>query len=200
MAVNVSGTVQVGGVNVSAQVGTHGVNATGTIQRSNTAVSASVEHRSANVSATAQTRNTNVCASVNPHIMPGGTSDHAQLQNLGYDESGHTGFQKQLNSDNAGTGIEITVDPDTNDVTISNTQTSAEWGYIEGNIANQTDLVEFVKSEHRTYYNNYTMYEGVAPYGSLVTDAVWTITTIVSNDVGGIVSVSTTTNQVWNYN
>lgn len=78
--------------------------------------------------------------------------------------------------------------------------TEVYWGEIEGNIANQNDLVEFVKSEHKTYYNNYTMYEGVAPYGSLATDAVWTITTIISNDIGGIVSVSTATNQVWNYN
>ena len=78
--------------------------------------------------------------------------------------------------------------------------TEVYWGEIEGNIANQNDLVEFIKSEHKTHYNNYTMYEGVAPYGSLATDAVWTITTIVSNDVGSIVSVSTATNQVWNYN
>lgn len=105
MAVNVSGTVQIGGVSVSAQVETHGVNATATVQRSNTAVSASVEHRSANVSATAQTRNTNVCASVNPHIMPGGTSDHAQLQNLDYDNAGHTGFQRELIPDES-----ITID------------------------------------------------------------------------------------------
>lgn len=78
--------------------------------------------------------------------------------------------------------------------------TEINWGQIDGTITDQTDLVEFIKSAHKTYYNNYTMYEGVAPYGSLATDAVWTITTIVSNDVGGIVSVSTATNQVWNYN
>ena len=34
--------------------------------------------------------------------------------------------------------------------------TEVYWGEIEGNLANQTDLVEFVKSEHRAYYNNYT--------------------------------------------
>jgi hypothetical protein len=78
--------------------------------------------------------------------------------------------------------------------------TEINWGQIDGTITDQTDLVNFVKSVHKTYYNNYTMYEGVAPYGSLATDAVWTITTIVSNDVGGIVSVNTATNQVWNYN
>jgi len=40
----------------------------------------------------------------------------------------------------AGTGISIETDPVTGDVIISNTQTSAEWGNIEGNIADQTDL------------------------------------------------------------
>lgn len=124
--------------------------------------------------------------------------NHADLLNLDYEHAGHTGFQKALSSDNAGDGISITTDPNTGEVVITNT--GGEWGHIGGIITDQTDLVEFVKSEHKTYYNNYTMYEGVAPYGSLATDAVWTITTIVSNDVGSIVSINTATNQVWNYN
>jgi len=40
----------------------------------------------------------------------------------------------------AGTGISIETNPVTGDVIISNTQTSAEWGNIEGNIEDQTDL------------------------------------------------------------
>lgn len=40
----------------------------------------------------------------------------------------------------AGTGISIETDPVTGEVVISNTQTSAEWGNIEGNIEDQTDL------------------------------------------------------------
>lgn len=138
MNVNVSGIVQVDSVNVSAQVGTKSVNTNATIQQHNTDVSASVEHKTTSVSATAQTRSTNVCADINPHVIQ--QNDHSRLQNLDYDNAGHTGFQRQLNGDNAGTGIEITVDPDTNDVTISNTQTSAQWGNIEGNIEDQTDL------------------------------------------------------------
>lgn len=47
--------------------------------------------------------------------------------------------QDQLTSANAGVGIAITVDED-NKVTISNTQTSAEWGNITGDITAQTDL------------------------------------------------------------
>lgn len=126
--------------------------------------------------------------------------DHAQLKNLDYEHAGHTGFQPTLSEVNAGEGISITTEPNTGEVIISNTQSGAVWGNITGTITDQTDLVNFVKSAHKTYYNNYTMYEGVAPYGSFATDAVWTITTIVSNDVGDIVSVSTATNQVWNYN
>ena len=40
----------------------------------------------------------------------------------------------------AGTGISIETDLVTGDVVISNTQTSAEWGNIEGDITDQTDL------------------------------------------------------------
>lgn len=103
MAVNVSGTVQVGGVSVSAQVETGSVNATATVQRSNTAVSASVEHQSTNVSATAHTRSVNACANVNPHITI--MSDHSRLSNLDYDNAGHTGFQRELIPDES-----ITID------------------------------------------------------------------------------------------
>lgn len=148
MIVNVSGIVQVDSVNVSAQVGTKSVNTNATIQQHNTDVSASVEHKTTNVSATAQTKSANVGADVNPHVVQ--QNDHSRLLNLDYDNAGHTGFQKQLNSDNAGTGIEITVDPDTNDVTISNTQTSAEWGNIEGDIGDQTDLTNALNSKQNT--------------------------------------------------
>lgn len=126
--------------------------------------------------------------------------DHNKLSNLDYEHSGHTGFQKKLNSANAGANINIEEDASGNPIISAEVPDSAQWGNITGSIDKQTDLVEFVKSKHKAYYNNYTMYEGVAPYGSLATDAVWTITTIVSNDVGGIVSVNTATNQVWNYN
>lgn len=148
MIVNVSGIVQVDSVNVSAQVGTKSVNTNATIQQHNTDVSASVEHKTTNVSATAQTKSANVGADVNPHVVQ--QNDHSRLLNLDYDNAWHTGFQKQLNSDNAGTGIEITVDPDTNDVTISNTQTSAEWGNIEGDIGDQTDLTNALNSKQNT--------------------------------------------------
>ncbi len=56
--------------------------------------------------------------------------------------------------------------------------------------------------EHKSYYDTstYTLYEGIAPNGSTTSQAVWTITTIVSNAIGTIVSTSTATNQTWNYN
>ena len=39
-----------------------------------------------------------------------------------------------------GSGISITKDTSTGNITIANTQTSAEWGNIQGNISSQTDL------------------------------------------------------------
>ena len=39
-----------------------------------------------------------------------------------------------------GSGISITKDTSTGSITIANTQTSAEWGNIQGNISSQTDL------------------------------------------------------------
>ena len=51
--------------------------------------------------------------------------------------------QNALTSDNAGSGIAIT-ENDEGDIIISNTQTSAEWGNIVGDIASQADLVGYV--------------------------------------------------------
>lgn len=65
--------------------------------------------------------------------------------------------------------------------------------------------------EHRSYYTTGTavidgdtvdvdiMYEGVAPEGSLETDAVWTITTIVATLGGSIVSTTVDTEQTWDF-
>ena len=49
----------------------------------------------------------------------------------------------------AGTGIGLTVNDDGSNetITISNTQTSAEWGNIDGTITDQTDLVNYIDSE-----------------------------------------------------
>jgi len=51
--------------------------------------------------------------------------------------------QEKLSSDNAGTGISITENSEGN-VIISSTQVSAEWGNITGDIASQTDLIEYI--------------------------------------------------------
>ena len=51
--------------------------------------------------------------------------------------------QDNLTPANAGDGIEITRDQSGN-VTISSTSVSAEWGNIQGDITDQTDLVEYV--------------------------------------------------------
>lgn len=65
--------------------------------------------------------------------------------------------------------------------------------------------------EHRSYYTTGTatvdgetvdvdiMYEGVAPEGSLETDAVWTITTIVATLDGNVLSNDVDTDQTWDY-
>ena len=51
--------------------------------------------------------------------------------------------QDNLTSANAGDGIEITRDQ-SGKVTISNTNVSAEWGNIQGDITQQTDLVNYI--------------------------------------------------------
>lgn len=65
--------------------------------------------------------------------------------------------------------------------------------------------------EHRSYYTTGTatvdgetvdvdiMYEGVAPEGSVETDAVWTITTIVATLDGNVLSNDVDTDQTWDY-
>ena len=51
--------------------------------------------------------------------------------------------QDNLTSANAGDGIEITRDQ-SGKVTISNTNVSAEWGNIQGDITDQTDLINYI--------------------------------------------------------
>jgi len=65
--------------------------------------------------------------------------------------------------------------------------------------------------EHRSYYTTGTatvdgetvdvdiMYEGVAPEGSVETDAVWTITTIVATKDGNVLSNDVDTDQTWDF-
>ena len=87
--------------------------------------------------------------------------------------------------------------------------TSVNWEDIQGNPNDNTALVNYISQqigslqlEHKSYYDTYTytLYEGIAPNGSTTSQAVWTITTIVSNAIGTIVSTTTETNQTWNYN
>lgn len=58
-------------------------------------------------------------------------------------EQGLAQKQDNLTSANAGEGIEITRDQN-GKVTISNTNVSAEWGNIQGDITDQTDLVAYI--------------------------------------------------------
>ncbi len=135
---NVDSSVNINHGNVNAVVSTGNTSVSAEVEVNNNNVQSEVHRKNSSVNAHANVRNGNVQTNVNPHI--GVLRDHSALENLDYEHANHTGFQKQLDSDNAGTGIEITVDPDTNEVTISNTQTSAEWGNIEGNIEDQHDL------------------------------------------------------------
>lgn len=52
--------------------------------------------------------------------------------------------QDQLTSQNAGEGIAITTDQ-SGKVIISNTNVSAEWGNIQGDITDQTDLINYIE-------------------------------------------------------
>lgn len=135
---NVDSSVNISNGHVNAVVSAGNTSVSSDVDVNNRNVQSDVQRRNSSVDAQAQVRNGNVHTEVNPHISV--VNDHAQLQNLGYDESGHIGFQRQLDSDNAGDGISIETDPLTGNVVISNTQTSAEWGNIEGNIEDQTDL------------------------------------------------------------
>lgn len=187
---NVDSSVNISNGHVNTVVSAGNTSVSADVDVNNRNVQSDVQQRNSHVDAQAQVRSGNFHTEVNPHMSV--VNDHAQLQNLDYDNAGHIGFQRELIPDES-----ITID---------------EEGHIHANGESYTagygiDITDGVISttlqrEHKSYYNTstYTMYEGIAPYGSLATDAVWTITTIVSNDVGSIVSVNTATNQVWNYN
>lgn len=66
-------------------------------------------------------------------------------------QQGLAGKQDVLTSENAGTGIDISIGQG-GKVVISNTNVSAEWGNIQGDITDQTDLVEYV-NEHGGGYS-----------------------------------------------
>lgn len=59
-------------------------------------------------------------------------------------------IQEQLTSENAGDGIEIHVDQDGKTI-ISNTNLSAEWGNIKGEITEQTDLIDYIDQHSGIY-------------------------------------------------
>jgi len=59
-------------------------------------------------------------------------------------------IQEQLTSDNAGEGITITTDSSGKTI-ISNTNVSAEWGNIQGNITDQEDLVNYINDHSGIY-------------------------------------------------
>ena len=135
---NVDSSVNISNKHVNAVVSAGNTSVSADVDVNNRNVQSEVQQRNGHVEAQAQTRSGNVHTEVNQHISV--VNDHSRLQNLDYDNAGHTGFQRALSEDNAGTGISIETDPVTGDVTMSNTQTSAEWGNIEGDIADQTDL------------------------------------------------------------
>lgn len=55
-------------------------------------------------------------------------------------------IQQKLTSENAGEGISIYLDSEGNTI-ISNTNVSAEWGNIQGDITNQVDLIDLLDSK-----------------------------------------------------
>lgn len=59
-------------------------------------------------------------------------------------------IQSKLTSENAGDGISIVTNQQ-GKVIISNTQTSAEWGNITGNITDQADLINYISAHGGTY-------------------------------------------------
>lgn len=60
-------------------------------------------------------------------------------------------IQEQLSSENAGTGISIYKNSEGKTI-ISNTNVSAEWGNIQGNILEQADLINYI-DEHSAVYS-----------------------------------------------
>lgn len=69
-------------------------------------------------------------------------------------------YQTLLTAENAGTGIAIT---NVNGVVkISNTQTSATWGHIDGNIADQLDLQQALSAKQNVIVDLSTIRDGAA--------------------------------------
>lgn len=180
--------VVTGRATVSARVSRGAITVSANTPVDENTVGASVQQPQRNASANVQTRNNTVQAQ-----MPmGGTTDHSHLRNLDYEHSEHTGFQRELIPDES-----ITIDEEGH-IHANGESYTAGYGIDITNGVISTTL----QREHKSYYDTstYTLYEGIAPNGSTTSQAVWTIITIVSNAVGTIVSTSTATNQVWNYN
>ena len=94
---------------------------------------------------------------LNADLVDDSTSTHkfasaSQLTQISTNASNilslQTNKQDALTSANAGTGIAITEEAGI--VKISNTQTSAEWGNITGNLGNQTDLQDALDEKQDT--------------------------------------------------
>lgn len=66
-------------------------------------------------------------------------------------QQGLAGKQDVLTSENAGEGIDISIDQSGKTV-ISSLQAAPQWGGIQGNITDQADLVEYV-NEHGGGYS-----------------------------------------------
>jgi len=88
-----------------------------------------------------------------------GTLDYNELENkpsingvtlTGNKSSTDLGIQDRLTSENAGEGIDITTDQ-SGKVIISNTNVSAEWGNIQGNITDQEDLIDYINQHSGSY-------------------------------------------------
>lgn len=100
---NVDSSVNISNGHVNAVVSADNTSVSADVDVNNRNVQSDVQRRNSSVDAQAQVRSGNIHTEVNPHMSV--VNDHAQLQNLGYDESGHTGFQRELIPDES-----ITID------------------------------------------------------------------------------------------
>lgn len=109
--------------------------------------------------------------------------------------------QDILTSENAGDGIAITTDS-SGKVIISNTNLSAEWGNIQGNITDQTDLVDYINDQGfikggavkiSSHYDGYVNYTPLGTNSSSNVNITPTTTSVNSiNSVGTLPSLTFT--------
>lgn len=98
--------------------------------------------------------------------------------------------QDILTNDNAGTGIEITTDSEGKTI-ISNTNVSAEWGNIQGDIDDQLDLIQRLSGKQDELVSGDNINIDVDSEGSPVISVVGVQESLTQDNAGTNINIST---------